>query len=41
VLVELRRALLGRRESWPAVRALVRPSSRPAPLGLGKVFVPR
>lgn len=41
VLVELRRALLGRSESWPTVRALVKPSARPAPLGLNGVFVPR
>lgn len=41
VLVELRRALLGRRESWPTIRALLRPKARPAALGLGGVFVPR
>ncbi len=41
VAVEVRRAMLGRRESWPTVRALVRPSLRPAPLGLNDVFVPR
>lgn len=41
VLVELRRAVFGRKESWPTVRALVKPSARPAPLGLNSVFVPR
>lgn len=41
VLVELRRALLGRKESWAAVRALVKPSARPVPLHLNDVFVPR
>ncbi|WP_312676438.1 glycosyltransferase family 2 protein [Microbacterium sp.] len=41
VFVEARRGLLGRRESWPAIRALVRPSERPAALGISDVFVPR
>lgn len=41
VAVEIRRALLGRRESWPTVRALVRPSARPPALGLNAMFVPR
>lgn len=41
VLVELRRGLFGRRESWPTIRALLIPSRRPAALGLGDVFVPR
>ncbi|WP_438354500.1 glycosyltransferase family 2 protein [Microbacterium sp. CJ88] len=41
ILVELRRAVLGRRRSWAAVRALVRPSTRPAVLGLSDRLVPR
>jgi N-acetylglucosaminyl-diphospho-decaprenol L-rhamnosyltransferase len=41
VLVELRRALLGHRRSWPTVRALLRPSARPAVLGIGDRLVPR
>lgn len=41
VLVELRRAVFGRRESWPTVRALVHPARRPPALGLNDVFVPR
>lgn len=41
VAVEIRRAILGRRESWPTVRALLKPSARPPALGLNGVFVPR
>ncbi|KRA24987.1 hypothetical protein ASD65_11545 [Microbacterium sp. Root61] len=41
VAIELRRAILGRRESWPTVRALLKPSERPAVLGLNGMLVPR
>lgn len=41
VLVELRRAILGRGRSWVAVRALLIPSTRPPALGLGGRLVPR
>ncbi|MFI8524632.1 glycosyltransferase family 2 protein [Promicromonospora sukumoe] len=41
LLVELRRALLGHRASWPTLRALVRPSLRPAALGAGDAVLPR
>lgn len=41
VLVEVRRAMFGRRESWPTVRALIRPSARPSVLGLNDVYIPR
>lgn len=41
VLIELRRAILGRGRSWAAVRALLRPSTRPAALGVSDRFVPK
>jgi len=41
VLNELRRALLGHDKSWPTVRALVRPSLRPAVLNAGDRILPR
>lgn len=41
VFVELRRALLGRKESWPTIAALLRPRLRPRALGVNDVFVPR
>ena len=39
--VEVRRALLGRRRSWAAARALLFPRARPEPLGLRHCFIPR
>ncbi|HOA85950.1 MAG: glycosyltransferase family 2 protein [Microbacteriaceae bacterium] len=41
VLIELRRAVLGHGKSWGTIRALVRPSQRPAALGASKHLVPR
>lgn len=41
VLTEIRRAVLGHGKSWPTVRALVRPSTRPPMLGASKHFLPR
>lgn len=41
VLVELRRAILGNRESWPTLRALLRPSLRPPQLGASTTLLPR
>lgn len=41
VLVELRRAILGHRRSWATVRALLRPSRRPAQLGASTALLPR
>jgi len=41
VAIELRRALLGHRRSWPTVRALVRPSERPPALGVNGRLIPR
>lgn len=41
VLIELRRAVLGHRKSWPTVRALVRPSRRPPVLGASDSLLPR
>lgn len=41
VLVELRRALLGNRRSWPTLRALLRPSRRPPQLGASSALLPR
>lgn len=41
VLVETRRALLGHHQSWPTVRALLRPSLRPSALGAGGSLIPR
>ena len=40
VLAELRRAILGHAKSWPTVRALLRPSQRPAVLGASKSLLP-
>jgi GT2 family glycosyltransferase len=40
VLVELRRALLGGRKSWPTVRALLRPSRRPPQIGASRSLLP-
>lgn len=40
VLIELRRAILGRGRSWAAIRALLQPSTRPAVLGLSDRLVP-
>lgn len=40
-LTELRRGLLGHSASWVALRALLRPSLRPAQLGLGTTLLPR
>jgi len=40
-LTELRRGLLGHTASWTALRALLRPSLRPAQLGLGTTLLPR
>ncbi|WP_275004686.1 glycosyltransferase family 2 protein [Promicromonospora iranensis] len=41
LLVELRRGVLGHRASWPTLRALVRPSLRPAVLGANDALLPR
>lgn len=41
VLTELRRAVLGHDKSWPTLRALVRPSARPAPLRASDGLLPR
>lgn len=41
VLTEVRRAVLGHRKSWPTIRALVRPSTRPPMLGASDTFLPR
>jgi N-acetylglucosaminyl-diphospho-decaprenol L-rhamnosyltransferase len=41
VLIELRRAALGHRKSWPTFRALIRPSERPAVLGASTSLLPR
>ncbi|MFC8943427.1 glycosyltransferase family 2 protein, partial [Streptomyces griseoincarnatus] len=41
LLIELRRALLGHRASWPTLRALVQPAHRPAVLGAGDALLPR
>ena len=41
VLTELRRAVLGHAKSWPTLRALVRPSERPAALGASDSLLPR
>ena len=40
VLIELRRAILGHRKSWPTVRALLRPSLRPPMLGASDSLLP-
>ncbi|WP_194291345.1 glycosyltransferase family 2 protein [Cumulibacter manganitolerans] len=41
VLVELRRAALGHRKSWPTLRALLRPAARPPALGANDHLLPR
>lgn len=41
LLVELRRAVLGHRASWPTLRALVQPTRRPPVLGAGDALLPR
>jgi len=41
LLIELRRAVLGHRASWPTLRALVRPGLRPAVLGASDAVLPR
>ncbi len=40
IVVELRRAILGERQSWTTVRALLRPSLRPPQLGASTAFLP-
>lgn len=40
IFVEVRRAVLGDRKSWTTVRALLRPSLRPAQLGASTAFLP-
>jgi len=40
IVVELRRAVLGERQSWTTVRALLRPSLRPPQLGASSAFLP-
>lgn len=41
VLAEARRALLGHAKSWPTLRALLRPSTRPSALGASESLLPR
>ena len=41
VLTEARRAALGHDKSWPTLRALLRPSTRPAVLGASSALLPR
>ncbi|WP_037365174.1 glycosyltransferase family 2 protein [Nakamurella lactea] len=41
VVTEVRRALLGRRASWAAANALLRPSRRPAALGCSDSWLPK
>ncbi|MBB5786253.1 glycosyltransferase [Jiangella mangrovi] len=41
LLVELRRGILGHRNSWTTLRALVRPSTRPPMLGASDALLPR
>jgi len=41
VLVEVRRGVLGQRNSWPTIRALLRPSRRPQMLGASDAILPR
>ncbi|WP_405218118.1 glycosyltransferase family 2 protein [Agrococcus sp. Ld7] len=41
VLLEVRRGLLGHDRSWPTVRALLRPSSRPSMLNASDSLLPR
>lgn len=41
VVTEFRRAVLGHESSWTALRALLRPSLRPAQLGAGDALIPR
>jgi GT2 family glycosyltransferase len=40
LLVELRRAVLGQRRSWPTLRALLQPSRRPPQLGASTSLLP-
>lgn len=40
IVVELRRAILGDRRSWTTLRALLRPSVRPAQLGASRALLP-
>ena len=41
VLAEVRRAVLGHDKSWPTLRALLRPSTRPPVLGASDALLPR
>lgn len=41
IVVEFRRAVLGERQSWTTVRALLRPSTRPPQMGASTGFLPR
>ena len=41
VLTEARRAALGHDKSWPTLRALLQPSTRPAALGASSALLPR
>ncbi len=41
VLIELRRAILGQRKSWPTLRAMLRPSRRPSQLGASTSLIPK
>lgn len=41
VLVEIRRAVLGNRRSWPTIRALLQPSRRPSTLGASSTLLPK
>ncbi|WP_116950079.1 glycosyltransferase family 2 protein [Jiangella endophytica] len=41
LLVEFRRGVLGHRDSWTTLRALLQPSRRPPMLGAGDAFLPR
>lgn len=41
VLTETRRAILGHERSWPTLRALLRPATRPMSLGAGGSLLPR
>lgn len=41
VVTEVRRAVLGHDKSWPTLRALLRPASRPPQLGASRSLIPR
>lgn len=41
IVVEFRRAVLGERQSWTTVRALLRPSTRPPQMGASAGFLPQ